>query len=88
MATVLIIGASRGIGLETVKRALEAGQIVRALARSARQIPVDHPNLTKVSADARDQAAVAGVLEGVDAVIQTLGVPAGRDMMLKPVRLF
>jgi putative NADH-flavin reductase len=88
MATVLIIGASRGIGLETVKCALEAGHIVRALARSARRIPVSHPMLTKVSADARDQAAVAGALEGVDAVIQTLGVVAGRDMMLKPVRLF
>src|ERR687891_1863525 len=88
MATVLIIGASRGIGLKTVKRALEAGHIVRALARSARRIRVRHPNLTKVSADARDQAAVAGALEGVDAVIQTIGVPAGRDMMLKPVRLF
>jgi NADPH:quinone reductase-like Zn-dependent oxidoreductase len=32
MATVLIIGASRGIGLETVKAALEAGHSVRALA--------------------------------------------------------
>jgi putative NADH-flavin reductase len=87
MATVLIIGASRGIGLETVKRALEAGHIVRALARSARRIPVDHPNLTKVSVDARDQAAVAGALEGVDVVIQALGIP-GRDMIWKPVCLF
>ena len=88
MATVLIIGASRGIGLKTVKRALEAGHIVRALARSARRIPVDHPKLTKVSADARDQAAVAGALAGVDAVIQTLGVSTGPDMIWKPVRLF
>ena len=86
MATVLIIGASRGIGLETVKSALEAGHIVRALARSARRIPVDHPNLTKVSADARDQAAVAGALEGVDVVIQALGIPG--DMIWKPVRVF
>src|SRR5262245_34098396 len=34
MATVLIIGASRGIGLEAVKAALAAGHSVRALARS------------------------------------------------------
>ena len=51
-------------------------------------IPVDHPNLAKVSADARDQAALADALEGVDAVVQALGVPAGQDMMLKPVCLF
>ena len=88
MATVLIIGASRWIGLETVKCALEAGHIVRALARSARRIPVDHPNLTKVSADARDQSALTGALAGVDAVIQTLGVSTGPDMIWKPVRLF
>src|SRR5262249_36104512 len=43
VATVLIIGASRGIGLEAVKAALEAGPSVRALARSARRIRVDHP---------------------------------------------
>ena len=52
MATVLIIGASRGIGLETVKAALEAGHSVRALARSARRIPIDHPKLEKIAGDA------------------------------------
>src|SRR6476659_4003922 len=49
VATVLIIGASRGIGLETVKAALKAGHLVRALARSARRIPVDHPKLEKIA---------------------------------------
>jgi putative NADH-flavin reductase len=88
MATVLIIGASRGIGLEAVKCALEAGHLVRALARSARRIPVDHPNLTKLSADALDQAAVAGALEGVDAVIQTLGVSPSVERAIKPTSLF
>jgi len=49
VATVLIIGASRGIGLETVKAALKGGHSVRALARSARRIPVDHPKLEKMA---------------------------------------
>jgi transposase len=49
VATVLIIGASRGIGLETVKAALEAGHSVRAMARSARRIPIDHPKLEKIA---------------------------------------
>jgi putative NADH-flavin reductase len=88
MATVLVIGASKGIGLETVKRALQAGHTVRALARSAKRITVNHPNLTTVSADALDQAAVAAALQGVDVVFQTLGVSASRDRMLKPVHLF
>src|SRR5260221_12931206 len=49
VATVLIIGASRGIGLEAVKAALEAGHSVRALTRSARRIPIDHPKLEKMA---------------------------------------
>ena len=41
MATVLIIGASKGIGLATVQAALKAGYSVRALARSATAIRVE-----------------------------------------------
>jgi hypothetical protein len=52
VATVLIIGASRGIGLETVKATLTAGHSVRALAQSARRIPIDHPKLEKMAGDA------------------------------------
>jgi NAD(P)-dependent dehydrogenase (short-subunit alcohol dehydrogenase family) len=38
MRNILIIGASKGIGLETVKLALKAGHSVRALSRSATAI--------------------------------------------------
>ena len=62
MAIVLIIGASRGIGLETVRAALEAGHSVRALARSARRIPVDHPKLEKMAGDALEMATVKRAL--------------------------
>jgi putative NADH-flavin reductase len=74
VATVLIIGASRGIGLEAVKAALEAGHSVRALARSARRIRVDHPRLEKMAGDALEMATVKRALTGIDVVIQSLGV--------------
>ncbi|MCU0837279.1 MAG: SDR family oxidoreductase [Rhodospirillales bacterium] len=88
MAQLLIIGASRGIGLEAVKQALKAGHRVRALARSASRIPVTHANLEKVASDALDEGAVAEALDGIDAVIQALGVAAGPEMLLRPTRLF
>ena len=88
MPTVLIIGASRGIGLETVKAALEAGHSVRALARSARRIPVDHPKLKKMAGDALEMATVKRALIGVDVVTQSLGVSAGPEIILKPTRFF
>jgi putative NADH-flavin reductase len=77
MARVLIIGASRGIGLETVRCALTEGHRVRAFARGAASIGIDHPGLEKSAGDALDRAAVAQALEDMDAVIQGLGVPAG-----------
>jgi putative NADH-flavin reductase len=88
VATVLIIGASRGIGLEALKYALKSGHKVRALARSAASVPVSHPDLEKVTGDALDRGAVVRVLAGVDAVIQTLGVAASPEVIFKPVRLF
>ena len=88
MATVLIIGASRGIGLETVKATLEAGHSVRALARSAPRIPVDHPKLEKMAGDAREMAVVKRALSGVDVVTQSLGVSAGPEIILKPTLFF
>ena len=88
MATVLIIGASRGIGLETVKATLQAGHSVRALARSARRIAVDHPELEKVVGDALEMATVKRVLTGVDVVIQSLGVAARPEIILTPTRFF
>ena len=52
MAHVLVIGASKGIGLETVKAALAAGHRVRAFARSAADIAVSDPGLERFSGDA------------------------------------
>ena len=88
MAKVLIIGASRGIGLETLKAALRAGHSVRAFARSARRIRIDDPKLEKIPSDALQMDTVRRALTGIDVVIQSLGVSAGPEIILKPTRLF
>ena len=88
MAIVLIIGASRGIGLETVRAALKAGHSVRALARSARRIPVDHPKLEKMAGDGLEMATVKRALSGVDVVTQSLGVSAGPEIIFEPTLRF
>lgn len=88
LATLLIIGGSRGIGLEAVKLGLARGHTVRALSRGADRIAISDPSLDKRSGDALESADVAAALEGVDVVIQALGVSAGPDMVLRPVHLF
>ena len=64
MAKLLIIGASRGIGRETVKAALAAGHSVRALARSAWIIPIQNPGLEKVPGNALDSSTIRSALQG------------------------
>ena len=86
MTTVLIVGASKGIGLETTRQALEAGYHVRAMSRSAASISVTDPSLEKLDGDALLHDDVEAALSGVDAVVLSLGVRAGD--LLRPVTLF
>lgn len=88
MKTLLIMGASNGIGLAATHLALERGYAVRAFARSAGRIPVEHERLRKLMGDARSPADVRAALTGVDAVLQALGVPGDRRMITGPVDLF
>ena len=83
---VLIIGASKGIGLETTRQAIVAGHSVRALARSAKSIAISNPSLEKIRGDALKIEDVETALVGVDVVIQTLGVGLGD--LFRPVHLF
>ena len=88
MAKLLIIGASRGIGLETVKAVLRGGHRVRALARSAASIPIENGDLEKLSGNALDSDTIRNALEGVDVVIQTLGVDISLRAIVEPTTLF
>lgn len=82
---VLIIGASKGVGLDTNRRAIDVGFDVRALARSAAAMSLVSPRLEKLSGDALDPTDVRAALVGVDAVIMTLGVGLGE--LARPVHL-
>jgi NAD(P)-dependent dehydrogenase (short-subunit alcohol dehydrogenase family) len=81
VATVLIIGASGGIGLETVKAALEAGHSVRALARSARRIRLDHPKLEKIDGENDDDYDVLADGVVVGRIMRALAAPVGTAWM-------
>ena len=70
---VLIIGASKGIGLETARQALDAGHDVRAFARSATGIPLANPKLETFRGDALKQADVEAALKGIDVVARQSG---------------
>ena len=88
MANILVIGASRGIGLETVKFGLQEGHHVRAFARSADQIPLDDTNLERFAGDAMNKNDVRRALAGMDTVIQTLGIKAGPETIIRGTKLF
>jgi putative NADH-flavin reductase len=88
MARILVIGASRGIGLETVRTLLAAGKGVCAMARNARDIPIDDARLEKLDGDALDKAVVEQAVLGVDAVIQSIGASITPESILKGTTLF
>lgn len=88
MSTILVIGASQGIGLETVRALLADGHRVRAFARSASRISIVDPNLEKFAGDALSRQDVSRALVGADAVILTLGVAMSLGTMLSGTTLF
>jgi len=88
MSKVLVIGASRGVGLETVRAALRAGHSVRGLARSAARIPIQDAGLDKVSGDALDRDTIRNALQDVDVIIQTLGVNFAPRFIFEGTTLF
>ncbi|MEM9247365.1 MAG: NAD(P)H-binding protein [Pseudomonadota bacterium] len=74
---LLILGASHGIGRETVREALSAGHQVRALARNPGALAAG-PDLEPVQGDATHPEDLRPALDGVDAVILAVGL--GRDV--------
>lgn len=74
---ITIIGASAGVGLETVKRAIERNHKVTTLSRSGISVPANE-NLTTLKGSATNKEDLKKSLENAEAVIVALGT--GKSM--------
>jgi nucleoside-diphosphate-sugar epimerase len=74
-----IFGANGQTGRLATALALEAGYDVVAVTRRPRDFPLAAARLTVSGADVRDAASVLPVVDGVDAVVSTLGVTFTRE---------
>jgi putative NADH-flavin reductase len=70
---IVVFGASRGVGLNVVEQALQAGHTVTAFVRTPSTFTVQHSNLIVFQGDSMDASAVERAIAGQDAVISALG---------------
>jgi uncharacterized protein YbjT (DUF2867 family) len=83
---ILVIGGTSGIGKRVVEEALGRGMQVRAMARDVADLG-ERPGLEPFAGDATEADDVDRALDGVDAVVQALGIgPAPKPW--QRVRLF
>jgi putative NADH-flavin reductase len=81
---LLVIGASRGIGLELLQQALAAGHEVTAIARRPQRLHIINENLKVIKGDIRDKYVIEEAVHGQDAVCITIGIIP----TLQPVSVF
>ncbi len=74
---ITIIGASGGIGLETVKRGLNRKHTITTLSRSDIEIE-ENKSLKKILGDATNKADLLNSIKNAEAIIVTLGT--GKNM--------
>ena len=76
---LVIFGANGQTGRLATAIALAAGHDVVAVTRRPSEFPQAEPRLTVAEADVRVREAVRPLVDGVDAVVSTLGVTFTRD---------
>ncbi|MFF5858239.1 NAD(P)-dependent oxidoreductase [Streptomyces sp. NPDC012751] len=73
MSKIALFGATGTIGSRILDEALDRGHHVKAVVRDPAKLTKSHPDLTVVTGDVLDPAAVAEAAEGQDAVISAVG---------------
>jgi NAD(P)-dependent dehydrogenase (short-subunit alcohol dehydrogenase family) len=88
MPTLLIIGASSGIGLRTVEAALAAGHRIKALARAAPAIAIDDARLERIGGrqprHGRPPARARRISADLAAYLRRQGRAGGDDPPKRP----
>jgi putative NADH-flavin reductase len=84
VANIVIIGASRGIGLELLDQSLQRGHRVTALFRNSQVLARRHERLRMEIGNAVDQDVLNTAVAGQDVVCWTVGIKP----TLKPVTVF
>ena len=78
-----IFGSTGGTGRQVMAQALEQGHAVTAFARSPEKLDQKHENLRLIQGDVMDLASVERAIQGQDAVLCTLGLPAMNKKKLR-----
>lgn len=76
---ITIFGATGIVGNAITREALDQGHEVTVLTRDARKVKDLHPRLTVLEGDVTDRDTLGKVLEGRQAVIQSLGIGGKGD---------
>ncbi len=81
---ITIIGATRGIGKETLTQAIEENHNVVALVRDTSKLDVEYDKLNIINGDFTNYDSVKESIKEADAVVVSVGAMPSR----KPVTLF
>src|SRR5215510_8863784 len=79
---VAILGGSGKAGRFLVKQTFEAGYQMRLLLRNPDKFKLSDERIEILQGDARDFPAIKSLLQGCDAVLNTLGQPKGEAPMI------
>ena len=80
--TMLILGATGGIGGEVAKAALRRGWVVRALTRHAKHTASGKDGIEWIRGDAMNEADVVAAAQGVEVIVHAVNPPAYRNWAL------
>jgi putative NADH-flavin reductase len=79
---IAVFGAAGATGERVVQQALDKGWEVAALVRKPDGLAITNDRLSVTQGDAREEPAVASVVQGADAVISVIGLRKGVDTSL------